>query len=217
LSKANILLAFFNLKAFFVFQVVVRLPRQSFFSICFDPTAPQTFAASCGNHFVRLYDLRMPGRPYDAGTALSNGCLKMWTDPTLLQNGRLRPDEMKRSSRRHVTDVRFGRTGNLLVNFAGNDVVLFEGDDPDKMEGIVCTKVIQRYTGRDNEQTFLKEVRFVGEEQFVMTGSDSGELFIWHTDSGELVHRVTCDKVVLNGIEPNPMVKKDTQSKRFVF
>ncbi len=111
-----------------------------------------------------------------------------------------------RETRHHVTDVRFSAEGDLLVNFADNDVVLFAGDDPDKRDGMVCTKVLQRYEGRQNKETFLKEVRFLGDGKYVATGGDSGELFVWHTESGELVHRVTCDKAILNGVETHPFL-----------
>ncbi len=66
-------------------QTVVQLGGMMFFSLCFDPTSPHTFAAGCGNEFVRLYDLRMAGRPYDATP--ESGCVKMWADPHLLGNG----------------------------------------------------------------------------------------------------------------------------------
>jgi hypothetical protein len=53
---------------------------------------------------------------------------------------------------------------------------------------------------------FRREVRFLGDENYVTTGSDSGELFIWHAASGELVHRVMCDKAILNGVEVHPFL-----------
>ena len=152
-------------------QLVVRLPRCSFFSLCFDPTHPEMFAASSSNHFVRLYDLRMPGRPYDSGGETS-GCVQLWTDPTLLQGGKLRPGEMHRNSRLHVTDVWFNMVGDLLVNYSNHDLVLFERDDPDKLDGMVCTKVIQRYTGRENEQVKKKKKNPVLKRQIFLLSND---------------------------------------------
>ena len=186
-------------------STVVELASTMFFSLSFDPTHPQTFAAGCGNHFVRLYDLRMGGRPYEASA--ESGCVKMWTDPNLLhQDKRLRPHEVLRESRRHVTDVQFSSTGDLLCNFADNDVVLFHAEDADMVDGMICTSVKQRFCGRQNVETFLKEARFLGDEEFVVTGSDSGEVFIWSVESGQLVHRVTCDKAIVNGVEPHPFL-----------
>jgi WD40 repeat protein len=123
-------------------QTIVHLRDSMFFSLCFDPTNTHTFAAGCGNHFVRLYDLRMGSRPYEATP--ESGCVKLWTDPTLLHpTKRLTANELHRESRRHVTDVRFSSRGDLLVNYADNDVVYFAADDPDKRDGMICTKVLQ--------------------------------------------------------------------------
>lgn len=127
-------------------QTIVQLDMM-FYSLCFDPCNPDQFAACCGNQFVRLYDLRVTGRPLQQP-------VKYWCDLEGLN--KLRPaDRDTPSHRKHITDVHFGRSGNLLVNYSGYDVVLFAGDDPSAGErDNVCSKVLQRYRGRQNEETF---------------------------------------------------------------
>ncbi len=113
-----------------------------------DPLHPDQFATCCGNQFVRVYDLRMAGRPYTQA-------VKFWADFDELK--RLTPEMRDEPShRKHITDVHFGQSGNLLVNYAGHDVVLFAGEDPNPRTGNVHTHVLQRFHGRRNEETFLK-------------------------------------------------------------
>lgn len=201
-------------------HVVVELEDNVFYSLCFDPLNPNQFAATCGNHFVRLYDLRMAGRPYDREGG--GRCVKLWTDPALLNGRRPRDVDFSKQSRRHVTDVQFSSAGDLLCNFSGHDVVLLAAED-ENMTDQLCTKVIRRFRGRQNVETFLKEVRFLGREEYVCTGSDSGEVFIWETSSGELVHRVPGDKMVVNGVAPHPFLPTlavcgiDSEVKIFEF
>ena len=183
-------------------QTVVEQPESMFYSIAFDPTNPHTFAASSASHFVRLYDLRMAGRPYDAGPT-NGGAVKMWVDPTLLPRGQPIGD-VRRETRRHVTDVQFNSKGALLCNYSDHDLILFDSDDGELIQGIISTNVQMRFQGRSNVETFLKEARFLGQEEYVCTGSDSGDVFIWQIESGDLVHRVAGDTAIVNGVEPHP-------------
>ncbi len=54
-------------------------------------------------------------------------------------------------------------------------------------------------------------MRFLGNphdalEQFVCTGSDTGEVFIWDAASGALVNRLVGDELVVNGVAPHPFL-----------
>jgi hypothetical protein len=89
------------------------------------------------------------------------------------------------------------------------DVVLFDSQEnwkPSSLDPDVCTNVIQRYKGRVNQDTFLKEARFYGSENYVVTGSDSGKVFIWNKKTAQLVRRMPADKLVVNGISPHPIL-----------
>ena len=141
----------------------------------------------------------MTGRPYAAP-------VKYWADLEGLPHVSV-DDRDDSGTMSHITDVHFGRSGNLLVNYSGHDVVLFAGDDPNMGEEQVASRVLQRFQGRRNEETFLKEVRFLGEdERLVCTGGDSGEVFIWEVESAQLVSRLPGDRHIVNGVAPHPFL-----------
>ena len=103
--------------------------------------------------------------------------------------------------------------GQVLVNYRGGDMFLLaphatasgiagaggslgEGSFPlwreemdwrvDDPQGGDCT-VVQRFRGRNNEMTFLKEARFglgaTARDRYAITGGDGGYLFVWDTRS----------------------------------
>jgi WD repeat-containing protein 42A len=102
---------------------------------------------------------------------------------------------------------------------------MFDANGPWDSPGL-CLTHKQKYTGRRNVQTFLKEVAFFGEDSYVatgtqlsnisfvciikisctngITGSDCGHLFIWEKTTGKLVQLLKADKGVVNGVSPHP-------------
>jgi len=61
-----------------------------------------------------------------------------------------------------------------------------------------------RYAGACNVET-VKDVNFLGRQnEFVASGSDDGNFFIWRKDTGELVNILEGDDDVVNVIEENP-------------
>lgn len=77
------------------------------------------------------------------------------------------------------------------------------------MEEPTCTKTVtgprarKRYTGHRNSRTMIKEATFWGNE-FVMSGSDCGHIFIWHKETCELVMIMEADHHVVNCLQPHP-------------
>jgi WD40 repeat protein len=65
--------------------------------------------------------------------------------------------------------------------------------------------LLQTYTGHINLIT-VKEVTFGGsEQQFVLSGSDDGGMYIWDRESGRLLHRQeVADRRVCNCVQPRP-------------
>eukprot|EP01037_Dinobryon_pediforme_P035122 gene35122-41363_t len=60
--------------------------------------------------------------------------------------------------------------------------------------------------GHINYATFLKTVSFFGpRDEYVVSGSDSGHLWIWRTDSGRLTNLLTADDRTCNGVIPHPV------------
>lgn len=59
--------------------------------------------------------------------------------------------------------------------------------------------VVQTYSGHRNVRTFLKEIAFLGNDEYVTTGSDCGNAFVWEKTSGKLVQMLAADESVVNG------------------
>lgn len=106
-------------------------------------------------------------------------------------------------SRIIATDVQFNNQNELLVNYSSYDVVLFNASET-KWEEEYCTSIIQQYKGRRNQDTFLKEAKFIGGGEYVTTGSDGGMVYIWDKSSGYLVRKLPSDEFVVNGVSPHP-------------
>lgn len=59
------------------------------------------------------------------------------------------------------------------------------------------------YKGHRNARTMIKEANFWGDE-YVLSGSDCGRIFIWEKYSAELVMILQGDKHVVNCVQPHP-------------
>jgi WD repeat-containing protein 42A len=81
------------------------------------------------------------------------------------------------------------------------EVALYRDND-NCSQPIVCAA--KRYYGRENSMTMFKEATFFDDDNFVVTGGDSGELFFWDTESTELVHRIKADSDIVNGVLTHP-------------
>lgn len=132
-----------------------------------------------------------------------------------------------------LTGVDYNALGEVVATYSRDDVYMFDtrssANVADATEGPVCTAVVQRYTGRINCRTFLKEVRrcgqllhdtvvrvnvpvvvdvacltspevvFLGGDNFVATGGDCGNIYIWEKTTGKLVNLLQADQHVVNG------------------
>lgn len=64
----------------------------------------------------------------------------------------------------------------------------------------------QVYTGHRNAQT-VKGVNFMGpNDEYVMSGSDCGHIFIWKKRGGKLVRAMLGDRRVVNQLESHPHI-----------
>jgi WD40 repeat protein len=53
--------------------------------------------------------------------------------------------------------------------------------------------------------TQIKEAYFYGpQSEYIMSGSDNGQLFVWEKKTGDIVCKLRGDKHVVNCIAPNP-------------
>eukprot|EP00004_Rigifila_ramosa_P012128 TRINITY_DN260_c0_g1_i11.p1 TRINITY_DN260_c0_g1~~TRINITY_DN260_c0_g1_i11.p1 ORF type:complete len:315 (-),score=65.23 TRINITY_DN260_c0_g1_i11:23-967(-) len=84
-----------------------------------------------------------------------------------------------------------------------------EDHDEDRSEGAeigaeIRTGYIQRYSGHRNNRT-VKGVNFIGpRSEYVVSGSDCGHVYIWETETAELVQVIRGDTMIVNCVEPHP-------------
>lgn len=81
---------------------------------------------------------------------------------------------------------------------------LFTPEDADSHQAVPVVYPRTRFTGHCNIET-VKDVNFLGpHDEFVTSGSDDGNFFIWRKSTGELVDILEGDKHVVNVIESHP-------------
>eukprot|EP00736_Rhodelphis_marinus_P008367 Rmarinus@m.13878 len=174
-------------------------------AIEFRKSLDSQFFLGGGDPYLRGYDLRF--------TSSSTSANK---DSTRLVMSFAPPDSLrKRGSYWRGIDMSCGASGldissrdEIVVTYKEDGVYLFDIADAVSSSDVkdACTKVRCSYEGRKNSQTFLKEVVFIGNESYVATGGDCGNLFIWEKSSGRLVNKLMSDSCILNGVAPHPHV-----------
>ncbi|KAG1755653.1 WD40 repeat-like protein [Suillus lakei] len=84
------------------------------------------------------------------------------------------------------------------------DERMFNTEDADSHQAVPVVYPRTRFTGHCNVKT-VKDVNFLGpHEEFVTSGSDDGNFFIWRKSTGELVDILEGDQHVVNVIESHP-------------
>ncbi|RWS05100.1 nuclear receptor interaction protein-like protein, partial [Dinothrombium tinctorium] len=102
-----------------------------------------------------------------------------------------------------------GRTRNprdLLIRSFDDVLKHFrEARDQEKIQfaSISMPKIKKKYSGHRNARTMIKESTFWG-DNFVMSGSDCGHIFIWDRITAELVMIMEADRHVVNCLQPHP-------------
>lgn len=139
------------------------------------------FCVSGSNESVLVYDRRNPTRPAKS----------------------LYPMHMKNANKKEfftVTCAVYNNTGTeILASYSDEDVYLF--DNVQHEEG----KYLHRYSGHSNMKT-IKGVNFFGpQSEFVVSGSDCGNIFFWDKQSEIIVNWLKGDDAgVVNCLEPHP-------------
>lgn len=158
-------------------------------SLAFSPLNPHRYVVAAGDTILREYDDR-----YDIDKPIKSYC----------------PESIfSRSSHFsgvNISDVSWNCYNEIVFNYSHEDVYLFSAGEPSAkdMEKDVIVKQKQVFKGRKNEQTFLKEVDFFGNNNYIVTGGDCGNIFIWEKESAELVQLLKGDANVVNGVSPHP-------------
>ncbi|XP_072035667.1 DDB1- and CUL4-associated factor 6-like [Amphiura filiformis] len=72
-----------------------------------------------------------------------------------------------------------------------------------QMQSVYSPRIKKVYKGHRNSRTMIKEANFWG-NNFVLSGSDCGHVFIWDRHTSELVMLLEGDRHVVNCVQPHP-------------
>ncbi|PKA62654.1 hypothetical protein AXF42_Ash012241 [Apostasia shenzhenica] len=166
-------------------------------TIVIDPRNPHYFSTGGFDEYARVYDIRNYQR--DA----SNG----FDQPV----NTFCPLHLIGCSNVHITGLAYSRTSELLVSYNDELIYMFEknmgvGPNPRTIqaEGFHNLDKPQVYEGHRNSET-VKGVSFFGPcDEYVVSGSDCGHIYIWKKTGGELMRMMVGDKHIVNCMEPHP-------------
>uniref|UniRef100_H2YRQ9 DDB1- and CUL4-associated factor 8 n=1 Tax=Ciona savignyi TaxID=51511 RepID=H2YRQ9_CIOSA len=165
----------------------VRNLKVPLYSIHNNPGRPYEFAVSGRITHARIYDRRMLRTNDDATEPVKRYC------PHRLEN-------LKTDDKAYITCLMYNWCGSeLLCSYNDEDIYLF---DTSHSSGADC---IKRYKGHRNNAT-VKGVNFFGpRSEFVVSGSDCGNIFFWEKQSSRVVQLMEGDDGgVVNVLEPHP-------------
>ena len=165
----------------------------SVYSVSVNPVDTSVFAAGGSSNRAFLYDIRTQG-------SLGSLC-----PSHLLSKGD------------HITCLKYSRNGcNLIASYNDEHIYSFDvsrhmrppqrgnttsavSGDPDRDGYLQCFK------GHRNLQT-VKQLNYMGSrDEFIVSGSDCGHVFIWAASSGRVVHVIKGDSVgAVNCLVPHP-------------
>lgn len=168
-------------------------------AIVIDPRNPNYFAVGGFDEYARIYDIR--NCRWDASSD-SDQPVNTFS-----------PDHLRSKGNVHITGLAYSHQSELLVTYNDELVYLFQknmGNGPNP--GAVSRDTLpendqpQAYTGHRNSQT-VKGVSFFGpNDEYVVSGSDCGHIFIWKKKGGELLRVMVGDRRIVNCLEPHPYV-----------
>ncbi|XP_014274603.1 DDB1- and CUL4-associated factor 8 isoform X2 [Halyomorpha halys] len=156
--------------------------RISLYSINVNPLEPNEFCISGEDLYIRLYDRRFISR---------NGVPKVKYSPAHLQEKSV-----------YVTCAVFSYNGaEVIGSYNDDDIYMFDTKQPSG------TNYVHRYEGHRNSET-VKGVNFFGpKSEFVVSGSDCGNIYIWDKNTEAIVQWMRGDEDgVINCLEPHPKI-----------
>ncbi|PIN01405.1 WD40 repeat protein [Handroanthus impetiginosus] len=168
-------------------------------AIVIDPRNPNYFAVGGADVYARIYDIRKyeVNASTKAGSPVNTFCAHhlIGTHDT------------------HITALAYSNTSELLVSYNDELIYLFQknmglGPNPLSLSSEDLRELgdPQVYSGHRNSQT-VKGVNFFGpNDEYVLSGSDCGHIFIWMKKGGELVRLMVGDRHIVNQLEPHPVI-----------
>lgn len=165
-------------------------------AIVIDPRNPNYFAVGGSDEYARVYDIRK--HQCDSSNNL-DGPVNTFCPHHLV------------GADVHITGLAYSNTSELLVSYNDELIYLFQknmGMGPTPLsvppEELQKLEKPQVYLGHRNSQT-VKSVSFFGPtDDYVLSGSDCGHIFVWKKKGAKLVRLTAGDQQIVNHLEPHP-------------
>ncbi|KAL2332066.1 hypothetical protein Fmac_019647 [Flemingia macrophylla] len=168
-------------------------------SIVIDPRNPYYFAVGGSDEYARLYDIRKCqwDSARNADRPVNTFC----------------PRHLIGSNGVHITGLAYSNFSELLVSYNDELIYLFEknvglgfSSSSTTSKDLKNVQDAQVYSGHRNAQT-IKGVNFFGpNDEYVLSGSDCGHIFIWKKKEAKLVKLMVGDQTVVNQLEAHPHI-----------
>lgn len=169
-------------------------------AIAIDPRNPHYFAVAGLDEYARVYDIRK--YHLDSSSSVDSPVNTFC------------PRHLIETNEVHITALAYSTTSELLVSYNDELIYLFQKNlglgpsplsvTPESLQNI--EKEAEVYSGHRNSQT-VKGVNFFGpNDEYVMSGSDCGHIFIWKKKGGKLVRLMVGDRHIVNQLEANPHI-----------
>lgn len=167
-------------------------------AIAIDPRNPHYFAVAGSDEYARVYDIRK--YHLDSSSSVDSPVNTFC------------PRHLIETHEVHITALAYSTTSELLVSYNDELIYLFQknlGLGPSPLSPIPeslqnVEKEARVYSGHRNSHT-VKGVNFFGpNDEYVMSGSDCGHIFIWKKKSAKLVRLMVGDTHIVNQLEANP-------------
>ncbi|TVU47464.1 hypothetical protein EJB05_07067 [Eragrostis curvula] len=166
-------------------------------TIAIDPRNPNYFSIGGSDEYARLYDMRkfLSDDSRNVNQPVDTFC----------------PKHLIRGGKVHITGIAYSYAREILVSYNDEHVYLFRNDmglgpnpelaQPELLDALEQPQV---YSGHRNFRT-VKGVSFFGpNDEYVVSGSDCGNVFVWRKKGGGLMRMMKGDSDVVNCIEPHP-------------
>ncbi|XP_062171313.1 uncharacterized protein LOC133877093 [Alnus glutinosa] len=168
-------------------------------TIVIDPRNPNHIAVGGSDEYARVYDLRKC--QFEASSHLDRHVNTFC------------PHRLIRANNVHITGLAYSNTSELLVSYSDELIYLFQKNmglgplpssaPPEELSKVEETQV---FMGHRNSRT-VKGVSFFGtSDEYIMSGSDCGHIFIWKKKTAKLVRVMKGDRHVVNRLEPHPHI-----------
>lgn len=157
--------------------------KVSLYSVHVNPLTGNEFCVSGEDHCIRIYDRRYIHRSGQAD-------LKFY------------PHQLVKPYSVYVTCAVFNYNGSEVIgSYNDDDIYLFD------TKGATESNYVHRYEGHRNSET-VKGVNFFGpKSEYIVSGSDCGNIYFWDKHSEAIVQWMRGDEEgVINCLEPHPKI-----------